>query len=107
MPDEPTRKSYLELTDAASGSHKFYEVTVKGLSVTVRFGRIGTNGQIRADSYPSAAEAQQAAEKKIGEKLHKGYEAAMSAVEVVNLYREMADREDKSKGQDKVFPHVV
>lgn len=38
---------------------------------------------------------------------NKGYEAAMSAVEVVNLYREMADREDKSKGQDKVFPHVV
>jgi 6,7-dimethyl-8-ribityllumazine synthase len=38
---------------------------------------------------------------------NKGYEAAMSAVEVVNLHRGMADREDKSKGQDKVFPHVV
>ena len=38
---------------------------------------------------------------------NKGYEAAMSAVEVVNLYREMADRQEVSKGQDKVFPHVV
>ena len=38
---------------------------------------------------------------------NKGYEAAMSAIEVVNLYKQMADREDKSKGQDKVFPHVV
>ena len=40
---------------------------------------------------------------------NKGYEAAMSAVEIVNLYAEMAGREseDKSKGQDKVFPHVV
>ena len=38
---------------------------------------------------------------------NKGYEAAMSAVEVVNLYRAMGDREDESKGQDKVFPHVV
>ena len=38
---------------------------------------------------------------------NKGYEAAMSAVEVANLYREMSNREDKSKGQDKVFPHVV
>ena len=38
---------------------------------------------------------------------NKGYEAAMSAVEVVNLYREMAANESKSKGQDKVFPHVV
>lgn len=38
---------------------------------------------------------------------NKGYEAAMSAIEVVNLYRKMAAREDKNKGQDKVFPHVV
>ena len=38
---------------------------------------------------------------------NKGYEAAMSAVEVVNLYREMAGSESKEKGQDKVFPHVV
>ena len=38
---------------------------------------------------------------------NKGYEAAMSAVEIVNLYRQMAGREGKSKGQDKVFPHVV
>ncbi len=40
---------------------------------------------------------------------NKGYEAAMSAVEIVNLYKEMADRESESKGkgQDKVFPHVV
>ena len=38
---------------------------------------------------------------------NKGYEAAMSAVEIVNLYAEIASRESKSKGQDKVFPHVV
>jgi 6,7-dimethyl-8-ribityllumazine synthase len=38
---------------------------------------------------------------------NKGYEAAMSAVELVNLYKDMAGRESKSKGQDKVFPHVV
>ena len=40
---------------------------------------------------------------------NKGYEAAMAAVEVANLYRAMADSgsENKGKGQDKVFPHVV
>lgn len=37
---------------------------------------------------------------------NKGYEAAMSAVEVANLYQQMAE-ERKSKGQDKAFPHVV
>lgn len=38
---------------------------------------------------------------------NKGYEAAMSAVEMVNLYREMSGSQEASKGQDKVFPHVV
>jgi 6,7-dimethyl-8-ribityllumazine synthase len=38
---------------------------------------------------------------------NKGYEAAMSAVEIVDLYKQMADRGEKGKGQDKVFPHVV
>lgn len=38
---------------------------------------------------------------------NKGYEAAMSAVEMVNLYKEMTDRENKNLGKDKVFPHVV
>ena len=36
---------------------------------------------------------------------NKGYEAAMAAVEVANLYKEMAGAENKGKG--KAFPHVV
>ena len=76
MPDEPTRKTYLELSDAASGSHKFYEVTVEGATVITRFGRIGTNGQIKSENYPSATDALEAVEKKIAGKLHKGYAAA-------------------------------
>lgn len=35
---------------------------------------------------------------------NKGYEAAMSAVEMTNLLREM---EALDQGEDKVFPHVV
>jgi len=38
---------------------------------------------------------------------NKGYEAAMSAIEIVNLYREMNAQEEQVKGKDKVFPHVV
>lgn len=38
---------------------------------------------------------------------NKGYEAAASAVEIVNLYREMGGQEEQAKGKDKVFPHVV
>ena len=39
---------------------------------------------------------------------NKGFEAAMSAVEIVNLYRSMTGGdEEQAKGQEKVFPHVV
>lgn len=38
---------------------------------------------------------------------NKGYEAAMSAVEIVNLYKEMDSSKSQSEGKEKVFPHVV
>jgi predicted DNA-binding WGR domain protein len=66
--------TYLELSDPEGASHKYYEVIVDGATVTTRFGRIGTTGQTKVDSYGSPLEALQAAEKKIKEKLHKGYE---------------------------------
>ena len=38
---------------------------------------------------------------------NKGFEAAMSAVEIVNLYKEMDSGEKQAKANEKVFPHVV
>ena len=38
---------------------------------------------------------------------NKGYEAAMSAIEVASLYAQMAAGEDKARSDEKVFPHVV
>lgn len=37
---------------------------------------------------------------------NKGYEAAMAAVEVANLYSELG-KDDQAKGKEKAFPHVV
>ena len=37
---------------------------------------------------------------------NKGYEAAMAAVEVANLYRDLAN-DEQAKGREKAFPHVV
>ena len=37
---------------------------------------------------------------------NKGHEAAMAAVEVANLYRELA-QDEQGKGREKAFPHVV
>ncbi|HEY0457855.1 MAG TPA: 6,7-dimethyl-8-ribityllumazine synthase [Pyrinomonadaceae bacterium] len=38
---------------------------------------------------------------------NKGFEAAMAAVELVNLYKEMDGGEDAAEAQKKAFPHVV
>ena len=38
---------------------------------------------------------------------NKGFEVAMSAVELVNLYKTMDGGKKTGKGKDKVFPHVV
>ena len=38
---------------------------------------------------------------------NKGYEAAIAAVEMVNLFREMESPKEQGRGKEKVFPHVV
>lgn len=69
---------YLELSEGAA--HKFYEVVVDDTNVTVRFGRIGDAGQAKTTSYPTAEKALADAEKKVGEKVRKGYERAVRGV---------------------------
>lgn len=64
------------MSHAESGSHKFYAVTVVGNVVNVRFGRIGTAGQTKSETYASSDEALKAAEGKVKEKLAKGYATA-------------------------------
>ncbi|MDB1088522.1 WGR domain-containing protein [Streptomyces sp. ACA25] len=72
--------TYLELSQEGEGAHKFYEVTVDGVTVTVRYGRIGTAGQLKTSAFPTPAKAQAAAAKKIGEKARKGYAPAVPGV---------------------------
>ncbi|MEU3776787.1 WGR domain-containing protein [Streptomyces sp. NPDC032472] len=69
--------TYLELSQDGGGAHKFYEVTVDGTAVTVRYGRIGAGGQVQSSSFASAEKARAAAAKKIGEKVRKGYAPAV------------------------------
>ena len=54
-------------------SRKFWEITVAGSTVTVRFGRIGTVGQTQQKLFADAAKASRAAERLVREKLAKGY----------------------------------
>ena len=54
-------------------SDKFWELSVQGKEVLVRFGRNGTTGQASTKSFADAGAAQKHAEKLIAEKLGKGY----------------------------------
>lgn len=49
--------TYLELSEDDGASHKFYEVTVEGTQMTVRYGRIGDQGQVKTASFASADKA--------------------------------------------------
>jgi predicted DNA-binding WGR domain protein len=65
-------KRYFELVDDKSS--KFWEISIDGNDVTVRFGRIGAKGQTRTKTFTSTAAAKSHAEKLVGEKTGKGYE---------------------------------
>ncbi|QLY30606.1 WGR domain-containing protein [Nocardia huaxiensis] len=69
--------TYLELSEDSGSAHKFYEVIVAGTQVTIRYGRIGDAGTTKVSSFATADKAKAAAAKKIGEKVRKGYAAAV------------------------------
>ncbi|KHD75662.1 WGR domain-containing protein, partial [Actinoplanes utahensis] len=73
----PAETTYLELSEDAGSSHKFYEVTVDGTDLTVRYGRIGDRGQVKQSSFTTVDKARAEAAKKIGEKVRKGYAPAV------------------------------
>lgn len=71
MPIQATRARHFEFI--AGTSSKFWEITVRGKEVLVRFGRIGTEGQATTKTFVDEASAAKHAEKVIREKLAKGY----------------------------------
>jgi len=70
-------KQRLEFSDGTS--HKFWQVEVKGSTMTVIYGRIGADGQTKVKSYGSPAEALKDATKLVAEKEKKGYAGSGAA----------------------------
>jgi predicted DNA-binding WGR domain protein len=62
-----------QFTFRSGKSQKFWNIAVKGTSLTVRFGRIGTSGQERTTKFHDAGDAKRASEKLVREKVAKGY----------------------------------
>ncbi len=71
-PTATTMKRYFEFVEGSSA--KFWEIDQNGNEVTVRFGRIGTNGQTQIKTLADADAATKHAEKLIKEKTAKWYE---------------------------------
>ena len=73
---------YFEYKDAKSA--KFWEVSVTGKKVTIRYGKIGTEGQTSLKELSTPAAAKAHAEKQAAGKVKKGYtEAKAHAVKKV------------------------
>jgi predicted DNA-binding WGR domain protein len=58
---------------AEGSSQKFWEITLDGLALTTRWGRIGTGGQSKTKQFADAAEARRAHDALVREKQSKGY----------------------------------
>jgi predicted DNA-binding WGR domain protein len=67
-------KRYFEYKDAKS--KKFWEVSVSGKKVNIRYGKIGTDGQTSLKELGTPAEAKAHAEKQAAGKVKKGYKEA-------------------------------
>ena len=67
-------KRYFEYKDAKS--KKFWEVSVSGKKVNIRYGKLGTDGQTSLKELSTPAEAKAHAEKQAAGKVKKGYKEA-------------------------------
>lgn len=67
----PDGKRHFEFRQGSSS--KFWEIVVSGREHTVRFGRIGSNGQSQTKAFPTEAAANKDADRLIAEKMGKGY----------------------------------
>lgn len=69
---------YLTRTDASQNMARYYLMSVEATlfgewSLVREWGRIGRAGQVRSNTYPGQAEAEDAMEKLRAAKLRKGY----------------------------------
>jgi predicted DNA-binding WGR domain protein len=65
--------SYRRFVFSDASSNKFWEVATDGLKMVVRFGRVGTRGQVQVKTFGTTARAEEEKEKMIREKTGKGY----------------------------------
>jgi len=71
-PADGTEPRYFELVDDKSS--KFWEISTDGCDVTVRYGRIGANGQTKTKTFADGLAAKTHYDKLVDQKTGKGYQ---------------------------------
>ena len=71
--DAGTAEGARRWENTEDGASKFWEIKVEEASHTVRFGKIGTDGQSKTKDFDDESEAEDDAAKLIAEKVKKGY----------------------------------
>jgi predicted DNA-binding WGR domain protein len=100
-------KRYFEYINADSS--KFWEIEVSENTHTVRFGKIGTNGQSQTKPFDSADEAQKDAEKLVSAKIKKGYaeKAAMKTEQSAHTKDDACSAKEWAKDYMQRFEKMV
>ncbi|CAM4454901.1 DUF1963 domain-containing protein [Deinococcus marmoris] len=66
-------RTYLEYSEASGSGQKFYEAAVEGCTLTLRYGRIGTEGQTTVKTFPTPEAAHAEAQRRLADKRRKGH----------------------------------
>lgn len=78
-------------------SDKFWEISLEGQSHTVRYGRVGTDGQSKTKEFDSAEKALASCEKLIRQKTGKGYREVTGATDSRQKQAEQAQAQAKER----------
>lgn len=78
-------------------SSKFYEISLRESSITIRFGKIGTEGQLNYKVFDNQTEARKEYDKLIAQKIKKGYSKVSDDVACASTDDGVAKNETMSK----------
>lgn len=80
-------------------SYKFWEIAVEGKAYSVRYGKVGTDGQTQTKAFASPEKAAAEADKKIREKVSKGYREVAVVAQTLTV--------DAPAGEDRADQFAV
>lgn len=92
--------AYLECYDPARNHDKFYQAARRGKVVCLQWGRCGTKGQSKVETFSTEISAQRAFDEKIDDKRRKGYRVAHGAMEFPAGFADTAPVSDPDTDTD-------